>query len=122
MTGDASTMNIELFMEVHRTMEGNEALSMEDIGNRAARRLNDSIATNPNFYYGPYTGFVARNAGYAFAGRLLSNHSAEYPRGGHLSACSLPTFLRLRYILTSPFSQGSIPEFLGRIREQPRET
>lgn len=82
VTGDASTMNMDLFMEVYESMD--EPLSMEDIGNRAAERLADSIATNPKFYYGPYTGFVVRNAGYAFAGRLLSNHSEEYPRGGHL--------------------------------------
>lgn len=86
MTGDVSTMNMTLFMEVLNAMEGKEALTMEDIGDRAAQRLEASIATNPLFYYGPYTGFVARNAGFAFAGRLLSNHSAEHPRGGYLSA------------------------------------
>ena len=85
MTGDAWTMNMDLFMEVYDSFEGKEALTMEDIGTRAAQRLEDSIATNPEFYYGPYTGFVARNAGYAFSGRLLSNHSDEYPRGGYLS-------------------------------------
>mgnify|MGYP000881325384 CR=1 FL=1 len=85
MTGDASTMNMDLFMEVYDSFEGKEALTMEDIGNRAAKRLKDSIATNPEFYYGPYTGFVARNAGYVFSGRLLSNHSEEHPQGGHLS-------------------------------------
>lgn len=86
VTGDASTMNMDLFMEVYESME--KPLSMEDIGNRAAERLGVSIATNPEFYYGPYTGFVVRNAGYAFAGRLLSNHSKEYPRGGQLGKFS----------------------------------
>ena len=89
MTGDASTMNMTLFMEVHDLFEDKEALTMIDLGNRAAQRLDYSIATNPDFYYGPYTGFIARNAGYLFAGRLLSNHSAEHPRGGHLSSYSL---------------------------------
>ncbi|KAL6849199.1 hypothetical protein ACO1O0_008729 [Amphichorda felina] len=85
MTGDASTMNMTLFMEVHDLFEDKEALTMIDLGNRAAQRLDYSIATNPDFYYGPYTGFIARNAGYLFAGRLLSNHCAEHPRGGHLT-------------------------------------
>lgn len=78
-------MNMTLFMEVHDVIQEKGALTIEDIGNRAAERLDYSIATNPNFYYGPYTGFIARNAGYLFAGRLLSNHSVEYPLGGHLS-------------------------------------
>lgn len=75
-------MNMNLFMDVYNSIDG--ALSMEDIGDRAAQRLNESIATNPLFYYGPYTGLLVRNAGYAFAGRLLSNHSKEFPRGGNL--------------------------------------
>jgi hypothetical protein len=82
ITGDASTMNMTLFMDVYNSIDG--ALSMEDIGDRAAQRLQESIATNPLFYYGPYTGLLVRNAGYAFTGRLLSNHSEEHPFGGHL--------------------------------------
>ncbi|KAF4120602.1 LOW QUALITY PROTEIN: Peroxidase, family 2 [Geosmithia morbida] len=85
VTGDASTMNMDLFNEVDALFETTDALTMEDIGDRASRRLQDSISTNPYFYYGPYTGFVARNAGYLFSGRLLSNHSIEYPGGGHLT-------------------------------------
>jgi hypothetical protein len=61
-----------------------DVITMEDIGNRAAARFRESIEINPYFYYGPYTGLVARNAGYAFAGRILSNHSKEFP-GGQLS-------------------------------------
>ena len=78
-------MNMDLFMEIHKEIEKKGALSMVDIGDRAAKRFDDSVASNPLFYYGPYTGFVARNAGYAFSGRLLSNHSRENPRGGYLS-------------------------------------
>ena len=82
-------MNMKLFMDVYDSIEKNGgALTMEDIGNRAAERLEESIATNPDFYYGPYTGFVVRNAGYAFAGRLLSNHSKEFPLGGNLGLCA----------------------------------
>jgi hypothetical protein len=75
-------MNMDLFMDVYNSIDG--ALSVEDVGDRAAQRLNESIATNPLFYYGPYTGLLVRNAGFAFAIRLLSNHSEEFPRGGNL--------------------------------------
>ena len=82
-TGNAWTMNMTLFNIALASAENN-VISMEAIGKRAAERFDESIATNPYFYYGPYTGLVARNAGYAFAGRLLSNHSWEFP-GGQLS-------------------------------------
>jgi hypothetical protein len=75
-------MNFTLFMDVYNSIDN--ALSMEDIGDRAAQRLEESIRTNPLFYYGPYTGLIVRNAGFAFGARLLSNHSDEFPRGGNM--------------------------------------
>jgi hypothetical protein len=77
-------MNMTLFLEAYNSSDDN-ALSMDDIGARAAKRFQDSITINPNFYYGPYTGMIARNSGYAFTGRILSNHTKENPLGGHLS-------------------------------------
>ncbi|CZR54683.1 related to oxidase [Phialocephala subalpina] len=79
-TGDAWTMNMTLFMQAYDATDS-DFITMDDIGQRAADRFADSIATNPLFYYGPYTGLVARNAGYAFAGRLLANHTSEHPEG-----------------------------------------
>jgi hypothetical protein len=73
-------MNMTLFMQAFESTDS-DFISMDDIGNRAAARFWDSIASNPFFYYGPYTGLVARNAGYAFAGRLLANHTDEHPEG-----------------------------------------
>ncbi|KAG9519681.1 Cloroperoxidase, partial [Aureobasidium melanogenum] len=85
VTGDASTMNMTLFLEAYNSSDNNGVLTMDDIGARAAKRFQESISTNPNFYYGPYTGMIARNAGYAFTGRILSNHTKENPMGGHLT-------------------------------------
>lgn len=47
---------------------------------RASDRYHESIAENPEFYYGPVTGFISRNAGFAFP-RLFRNHSTENPEG-----------------------------------------
>jgi hypothetical protein len=69
VTGNAWTMNMTLFRDFH------------DLGAQAARRWNDSVAHNPNYYYGPITGMVSRNAGILFLGRLLSNHSSANPGG-----------------------------------------
>jgi hypothetical protein len=80
VTGDAWTLDMDLFLETYNAISS-DAFSFEDVAERAVKRLEDSISSNPNFYYGPYTGMIARNAGYMFAARLLSNHSAEYPQG-----------------------------------------
>jgi hypothetical protein len=78
MTGDAWTMNLDLFMEAYNE---HETYDFIQIGQRVADRWHSSKATNPTFYYGPYTGMIVRNAGYAFVSRLLSNHTTENPEG-----------------------------------------
>lgn len=77
-------MNMTLFKMMYNSVEG-DIITLDDIAARAAERFDEAIAINPNFYYGPYTGLVARNAGYIFSGRLLSNHSQENPTGVRLS-------------------------------------
>lgn len=81
VTGDAWTMNMTLFRDFHDRADENGVLSMDLLADQAARRWEYSVAHNPNFYYGPVTGMVSRNAGYFFLGRLLSNHTAEHPEG-----------------------------------------
>lgn len=80
VTGDAWTLNLKLFTEAYTSSETDE-FTFDQIGKRAADRWAASKATNPSFYYGPYTGMIARNAGYAFTSRLLSNHTVENPQG-----------------------------------------
>lgn len=47
---------------------------------RASNRYFESVAENPTFYFGPMTGLISRNAGFAFP-RLFRNHSIENPEG-----------------------------------------
>jgi hypothetical protein len=74
-------MNMTLFRDIHDRADENGVISMDLLADQAARRWEYSVAHNPNFYYGPVTGMVSRNAGYFFLGRLLSNHTAEHPDG-----------------------------------------
>ncbi|KAI1427669.1 Chloroperoxidase [Xylaria sp. FL1777] len=83
-TGNAHTMNFTLFQKMLEFADDG-FITMDDLADRAVERFYESIATNPTFYYGPYTGTIARNAGYAFMGRFMSNHTKEFPQGGHLS-------------------------------------
>lgn len=80
MSGDAWTLNLDLFTEAY-TSSGTNEFTFDQFGKRAAHRWHASKETNPTFYYGPYTGMIVRNAGYAFTSRLLSNHTAENPEG-----------------------------------------
>ncbi|KAI8168790.1 Dothistromin biosynthesis peroxidase dotB [Colletotrichum sp. SAR 10_70] len=81
MTGDATTMVMDQFQTFYDMSSGEGDYNLDVFGARAAARFNETIATNPNFYYGPFTGMIARNAGYLFACRMFANHSAENPTG-----------------------------------------
>ncbi|KAH7336707.1 Chloroperoxidase [Rhexocercosporidium sp. MPI-PUGE-AT-0058] len=82
VTGDVSTLQMDQFMEWYNMSTdpvGN--YSMDLASERAMIRFEQTVAENPYFYYGPYTGMLARNAGFIFAGRLFANYSPEYPEG-----------------------------------------
>lgn len=70
-----------LFRDIYDRADEDGVISMDLMADQAARRWAYSVAHNPNFYYGPVTGMVSRNAGYLFLQNLLSNHSAEHPNG-----------------------------------------
>ncbi|RDW60684.1 hypothetical protein BP6252_12067 [Coleophoma cylindrospora] len=82
VTGDSESLNMTTFMELYNMSPNEEGDYNFDIfAKRASTRFAEAVARNPNFYYGPVTGFIARNAGYAFAARLFANHSWENPEG-----------------------------------------
>ncbi|CAF9924653.1 hypothetical protein IMSHALPRED_006247 [Imshaugia aleurites] len=54
-------------------------------------QFNNSIATNPYFFYPQFAGVFVSPAGYAFPPRMMANHSAEYP-SGYLDKASLMSF------------------------------
>jgi hypothetical protein len=81
LTGDAWTMNTTRFQQLHDTVPSTESFSFDVLSKWSADRWHESVETNPNFYYGPFTGMIARNAGYFFVGRLFANHSGETTEG-----------------------------------------
>ncbi|CAG8382920.1 unnamed protein product [Penicillium salamii] len=80
VTGNSHTLNMDKFMAWYN-MSTDGTFDMDLMAKRAKIRFDESIQTNPDFYYGPVTGLVARNAGYLFSGRLFRNHSIENPEG-----------------------------------------
>ena len=81
LTGDAWTMNMTRFEQLYNTVPAEEDFSFDVLAKWAADRFHEAVETNPYFYYGPFTGMLARNAGFFFIGRLFSNHSAETTEG-----------------------------------------
>lgn len=85
VVGDASTMNLAQFKAIYDALPQEESPAFDILAHRAAVRFNESISTNPNFYYGPFTGTIARNAGYFFTARLFANYSADTATEGMMS-------------------------------------
>ncbi|KAF5027001.1 hypothetical protein F66182_875 [Fusarium sp. NRRL 66182] len=81
VTGDASSLVMKQFQGLYDMSSGEGNYDIDIFSRYAKQRFDESVATNPNFYFGPFTGMIARNAGYFFASRILSNHSTEYPNG-----------------------------------------
>ncbi|KJY00819.1 hypothetical protein TI39_contig311g00030 [Zymoseptoria brevis] len=91
VTGDAATMNLTRFEKLYNLVSTDRAFTMEDMADFAAIRFRESIEENKDFYFGPFTGTVARNAGFCFVGRLLANHS-DGGAGGTLTHGILKSF------------------------------
>lgn len=80
VTGNNYKLNMDKFMEWYNMSEDG-TFSMDLMAKRAKIRFDQTVQTNPNFYYGPVTGVIARSAGYIFPGRIFRNHSVENPDG-----------------------------------------
>ncbi|CAE6518627.1 unnamed protein product [Rhizoctonia solani] len=81
--GDASSLNLTYFKQLYGLQpEGPSANFDYDviIQHRATRRQT-SVSTNPHFFNGPFSGFIALPAAYSFITRFMSNHSADAPDG-----------------------------------------
>lgn len=78
LTGDNANLELNQFSEWFNM--SNDAVgdfNIDVMADRANVRFQQSKATNPNFYYGPFTGMVARNAGFIFPTRMFANYSKE---------------------------------------------
>ncbi len=80
--GNNYLVQLPNFMELYNLVDDpNGAYTMDVMLAHAQNRYQQSVSENPYFYYGPLTGMVFRNAGYAFSGRMFRNYSVENPEG-----------------------------------------
>ncbi|WPG98150.1 Hypothetical protein R9X50_00093600 [Acrodontium crateriforme] len=59
-----------------------------------ASRYHESVANNPNFFYGPFTGTTVTQAAFTFIYRYMANHTAEAP-DGVLNQANLKSFFAI---------------------------
>lgn len=89
MTDNSWTMNMTRFEELYHTVPENGSFTFDKMNSWAAKRWHDSVETNPDFYYGPFTGMIARNAGYMFISRLFPDYTNDRSEG-ELSKSHIP--------------------------------
>lgn len=75
VTGNAWDMNMTKFLEVYAWGGVGAPLTFDDVGDVAAARWQEAVATNPYFWYGPLTGYLPRTGGFALTARTMSNYS-----------------------------------------------
>lgn len=57
------------------------SFSFSDLAKFRSFRFNQSVAENPHFFYGPFSGLIVSQAAFTFIPAFMSNHSAAYPNG-----------------------------------------
>lgn len=83
VTGDPVTMNLTNFERLYDMVpeKSGQTFTLDVMIDFAKKRWDDSVATNPYFYYGPVTGTISRNTGYCLIANMFANYSSENPRG-----------------------------------------
>lgn len=76
VTNDPVTMNLTKFETLYDLIPEGQVFTAEVMTDFAMIRWNETVATNPYFYYGPVTGMIARNTGYCFMRNLFANYSS----------------------------------------------
>ncbi|KAG0648672.1 Dothistromin biosynthesis peroxidase dotB [Hyphodiscus hymeniophilus] len=72
---------ISQFEEMYALPLGPNGYDLTALTPFRASRFEQSIANNPNFFNGPFSGVAVQPAAYTFIYRFMSNKSSEYPEG-----------------------------------------
>ncbi|PIA80068.1 Aromatic peroxygenase [Cercospora beticola] len=70
----------------------NPNYNLDVLGQHRNNRFENSIATNPYFFNGPFSGLAVLPAAYSFIYRLMANHTGANPQEGVLDKETLKTF------------------------------
>jgi hypothetical protein len=90
--GNGYDLQLENFEGYYNVVDDDEEnITYDKIFPYRQARFNNSIETNPYFFYSPFSGILVSPAGFSFPPAMMSNKSAEYPEG-YLNRDILKTF------------------------------
>ncbi|KAH9837414.1 Cloroperoxidase [Teratosphaeria destructans] len=79
--GNDYLLQMNQWQDLYDVGKAEDDYNIDNLIDRRAARFQESIDTNPYFFYGPISGFVAEHAAWSFIFRLMGNKSSEYPAG-----------------------------------------
>ncbi|KAI1356737.1 hypothetical protein F5Y01DRAFT_321125 [Xylaria sp. FL0043] len=95
---------VSQFTALYELSQGNgDSVDLGVLTEHRSQRFDQSVAENPYFFYGPFTGVGVNMAAYTFIYRFMANKSAENPEGV-LNGETLKSF----YAVTGNYPQFTI--------------
>ena len=93
VTGNNFQVQKDRFIEYYNNIKENTPAPQQytALAPFHSKRWEDSLTTNPYFFYSPFAGVLVSPAAYSFPPRMMANHSAEYPEG-YLDRQTFSTF------------------------------
>lgn len=79
--GDDYSLQLDQFQELYDLGKAQDNYDLPLLTDFRAKRFQQSIDRNPNFFYGPFSGVIVTPAAYTFIYRFMGNKSAEHPDG-----------------------------------------
>ncbi|KAI5356853.1 Putative chloroperoxidase [Septoria linicola] len=80
--GDDFTLQMSQYQELYDMAIANgDNIDLDLMNDFRSRRFDQSIANNPYFFNGPFTGVLVQPAAYQFIFRFMGNKSEEHPQG-----------------------------------------
>lgn len=82
-TGNSYKVILSRFIDYYNVLprDTNSDEQFKSLADFHYQRYQQSLQTNPYFFYSPFAGILVSPAGYSFPARMMSNHSAQYPTG-----------------------------------------
>lgn len=80
--GNDFTLQMSQYQELYDMAQANGGnIDLPLLTDFRSKRFDQSIANNPYFFNGPFTGVLVQPAAYTFIYRFMGNKSAEHPQG-----------------------------------------
>lgn len=93
-SGNDYKVVLSQFKELYAQPLGPNGYDLTTLTPFRAKRFQESISNNPEFFNGPFSGVLVQPAAYTFIYRFMGNKSAQYPEG-YLDSDVLKSFFSI---------------------------